>query len=162
LTLEAALAPKEAEVHRHIARLGLQISWLAAEPQMHNKQMKGATAKMMDHERQDRDLQKVFEATQTSYRAAVENAFALQERTLEFARNVMEASAEVLEAQADNNRATLETLAEESRNRREAMENMLTEAAKAYESVRRSPLSHHQPQSKFEEARATPEFQPGE
>lgn len=129
---------------------------------MHNKQMKGATAKMMDHERQDRDLQKVFKSTQTSYRAAVENAFALQERTLEFARNVMEASAEVLEAQADNNRATLETLAEESRNHREATENMLTEAAKAYESLRRSPFSHHQPQSKFEEATATPELQPGE
>jgi len=129
---------------------------------MHNKQMKGATAEMMDHERQERDLQKVFEATQTSYRAAVENTFALQERTLEFARNVMEASTEVLEAQADNNRATLETLAEESRNHREAMENMLTEAAKAYEGLRRSPFSHHQPQSKFEEATATPEVQPGE
>src|SRR5215212_4635877 len=122
--------------------------------------MKGAMAKMMDHERQERDLQKVFEATQTSYRAAVENAFALQERTLDFARNLMEASVEVLEAQADNNRATLETLAEESRNHREAMENMLTEAAKAYESLRRSPFSHHQ--SKFEEATATPEVQPGE
>jgi uncharacterized protein (DUF342 family) len=129
---------------------------------MHNKLLKGAMAKMMDHERQDRDLQKVFEATQTSYRAAVENAFALQERTLEFARNVMEASGEVLEAQADNNRATLETLAEESRSHREATENVLTEAAKAYESLRRSPFSHHQPQSKFEEAMATPEVQPGE
>ena len=51
---------------------------------------------MMDHERQERDLQKVFDATQASYRAAVENAFALQERTLEFARRLMETSVEAL------------------------------------------------------------------
>src|SRR5215211_5525542 len=37
LTFEAALAPKEAEVHWHIARLGLQISWLAADAQQANE-----------------------------------------------------------------------------------------------------------------------------
>ena len=40
---------------------------------------------MMDRERQGRDLQEVFEATQASWRAAIENTFALQEQTLEFA-----------------------------------------------------------------------------
>jgi hypothetical protein len=34
---------------------------------------------MMDRQRQERDLQEVFEATQTSWRAAIENTFALQE-----------------------------------------------------------------------------------
>jgi uncharacterized protein (DUF342 family) len=114
-------------------------------------------AKMMDHERQERDLQEVFDATQASYRAALENIFALQERTLEFARRLMEASAETLETQADNNRGTLDTLTEESRKHREAMENLLRESTKVYESLLRSPFSHHQDRSKFEEAVEAPE-----
>jgi hypothetical protein len=116
---------------------------------------------MMDHERQERDLQTIFDATQASYRAAVENAFALQERTLEFARRLMETSAEALQAQDETNRATLETLTEESRKHREAMENLLRESTKVYESLLRSPYSHHQDHSKFEEAKEAPEVQPG-
>ena len=115
----------------------------------------------MDHERQERDLQEVFDATQASYRAALENTFALQERTLEFARRLMEASAETLETQADNNRAMLGTLTEESRKHREAMENLLEESTKIYESLLRSPFSHHQDHSKFEEATEASEVQPG-
>ena|SRR5215212_920490 len=115
---------------------------------------------MMDHERQERDLQKIFDATQASYRAAVENTFALQERTLEFARNLMEASAEALVTQAENNRVRLETLTEESRKHREATENLVRESTKVYESLLRSPFSHHQPHSKFEEAKEAPEVQP--
>jgi hypothetical protein len=45
---------------------------------------------MMDHERQERDLQGVFDATQASYLASIENTFALQERTLQFARALIE------------------------------------------------------------------------
>jgi hypothetical protein len=126
------------------------------------KLVKGETAKMMDHERQERDLQKVFDTTQASYQAAVENTFALQERTLEFARHLMEASAETLETQADNNRATLETLTKESRKQREAMENLSREATKVYKSLLGSPFSHHQPHAKFEEAKEAPEVQTGE
>jgi hypothetical protein len=125
------------------------------------KLVKGATTKMMDHERQERDLQEVFDATQASYRAAVENTFALQERTLEFARHLMEASAEALETQADNNRAMLGTLTEESGKHREAMENLVRESARVYESLLRSPFSHHQDHSRFEEATEAPEVQPG-
>jgi hypothetical protein len=116
---------------------------------------------MMDHERQERDLQEVFDATQSSYRAALENTFALQERTLEFARRLMEASVEALETQAETNRGTLDTLTEESRKHREAMENLLRESTKVYESLLSSPFSHHQDQSKFEEATEAPEVQPG-
>ena len=115
----------------------------------------------MDHERQERDLQEVFDATQASYRAALENTFALQERTLAFARRLMEASVEPLETQADNNRGTLDTLTEEPRKHREAMENLLKESTKIYESLLRSPFSHHQDQSNFEEATEAPEVQPG-
>jgi hypothetical protein len=116
---------------------------------------------MMDHERQERDLQEVFDATQASYRAALENTFALQERTLEFARRLMEASAETLQTQTEANRVMLGTLTEESRKHREAMENLVKESTKIYESLLRSPFSHHQDQSNFEEATKAPEVQPG-
>jgi hypothetical protein len=112
---------------------------------------------MMDHERQERDLQEVFSTTQASYLSAIENTFALQERTLEFARTLMETSAEALQIQAVDNHAMLETLTEESRKHREAMENLVRESAKVYESVLRSPFSHHQQHPSFEEAKGAPE-----
>ena len=115
------------------------------------------SVQVMDRERQEKDLQEVFETTQASYRAAVENTFALQEQTLEFARNLLEAPAEALRTQAENNRATLEALAEQSRRQREAMENLVRESAKVYESFLRTPFSHGQHHPKFEEAQEAPE-----
>ena len=94
---------------------------------------------MMDRERQEKDLQEVFDTTQASYRAAIENTFALQERTLEFARSLLEA------------------LAEQSRRQREAMEKLVKESAKVYESLLSAPFSHHQHHPKFEEATEAPE-----
>ena len=113
---------------------------------------------MMDHERQEWDLQEVFNTTQASYLAAIENIFALQERTLRFARHLMETSAEDLQTQAENNRAMFETLTEESRRHREAMESLVRESAEVYESLLRSPFSHHhQHHPSFEEAKGAPE-----
>ena len=112
---------------------------------------------MMDRERQEKDLQEVFETTQASYRAAIANTFALQEQTLEFARNLIEAPAEDLRVQAENNRATLEALAEQSRRQREAMENLVKESAKVYENLLQSPFSHHQHYPEFEEAKGASE-----
>jgi hypothetical protein len=112
---------------------------------------------MMDHERQERDLQEVFDATQASYLAAMENTFALQERTLEFARTLIDASEEALQTQDGNNRARLETLSEEYTRHREAMENLVRESAKDYENLLRSPFSHHQHHPIFEEAKEAPE-----
>ncbi len=117
---------------------------------------------MMDHERQERDLQGVFDATQASYLASIENTFALQERILQFARTLIEAPQETLRTQAEDNRATLQTLAEESRRQREAIERLVRESTKIYESFLRSPFSHHQSHSKFEEATEAPEVQPRE
>jgi hypothetical protein len=122
--------------------------------------VKGQTPKMMDRERQEKDLQEVFDATQAAYLAAIENTFALQERTLEFTRTLIEAPEEALRTQAESNHAMLKTLIEESRRHREAMETLVRESAKVYESFLRSPFSHHQNQSKFEEARGTPEVKP--
>jgi uncharacterized protein (DUF342 family) len=112
---------------------------------------------MMDRERQEKDLQEVFETTQGAYRAAVENTFALQEQTLEFARNLLEAPPETLRDQAENNRVTLEALLEQSRRQREAMENLIGESAKVYESLLSAPFSHHQHYPEFEEATEAPE-----
>jgi uncharacterized protein (DUF342 family) len=112
---------------------------------------------MMDRERQEKDLQEVFETAQASYRAAIENTFALQEQTLEFARSLLEAPEEALRDQAENNRAMLEALAEQSRRQREAMEKLVGESAKVYESLLRAPFSHHQHYPAFEEAKEAPE-----
>src|SRR3712207_1467865 len=112
---------------------------------------------MMDRERQEKDLQEVFESIQASYRAAVENTFALQERTLEFAQSLLEAPPQTLREQAENNRVRLEALAEQSRRQREAMENLIEEAAKVYESLLHAPFSHHQHYPEFEEAKEAPE-----
>ncbi len=113
---------------------------------------------MMDRERQEKDLQEVFETTQASYRAAIQNTFALQEQTLEFARNLLiEAVPEALRDQAEDHRATLEALTEQSRRQREAMERLVGESAKIYESLLGAPFSHHQHHPQFEEAKEAPE-----
>jgi uncharacterized protein (DUF342 family) len=112
---------------------------------------------MMDRERQEKDLQEVFETTQASYRAGIENTFALQEQILEFARNLLEAVPEALRDQAENNRATLEALTEQTRRQREAMERLVGESAKFYESLLGAPFSHHQHHPQFEEATGAPE-----
>jgi uncharacterized protein (DUF342 family) len=112
---------------------------------------------MMDRERQEKDLQEVFETTQESYRAAIENTFALQEQTLEFARNLLEAPVETLQTQAESNRVRLEALAEQSKKQREAMEKLVGEASKVYEVLLQTPFSHHQRHPKFEEAIEAPE-----
>jgi len=113
---------------------------------------KEETIHMMDRERQEKDLQEVFETTQASYRAAIENTFTLQEQILEFSRNLIEAVPETLRDQAENNRATLEALTEQTRRQREAMERLVGESAKIYESLLRAPFSHHQHHPGFEEA----------
>jgi hypothetical protein len=112
---------------------------------------------MMDRERQEKDLQEVFQTTQASYQAAIENSFALQQQTLEFARSLIESPPETLREQAENNRVTLEALAEQARRQREAMEKLVGEAAKVYESLLRAPFSHHQHHPEFEEANEAPE-----
>ena len=113
---------------------------------------------MMDRERQEKDLQEVFETTQASYQAAIQNTFALQEQILEFARNLLlKAPPEALRDQAEDHRATLEALTEQTTSRREAMERLVGESVKVYESLLGAPFSHHQHHPQFEEATGAPE-----
>ena len=99
---------------------------------------------MMDRERQERERREIFEATWRSYRTAMENVFALQERTLEFARSLVKAPVDALRNQAEINRATLDPLAEQSRRQREALENLVRESANAYTSFLQAPFSYYQ------------------
>jgi hypothetical protein len=100
--------------------------------------------RMMDRERTNRERERIFEATRQSYRTAMENVFALQERTLEIARSLLESSAEASRAQAERNRALLEELAEQSRRQREILENLLQETTNAYVNVLWAPFSYYQ------------------
>ena len=49
---------------------------------------------MMDQERREKELQEIFEKIQHSYRSLVDNAFTLQEQTLELALTMFESSAQ--------------------------------------------------------------------
>ena len=115
---------------------------------------------MMDHERTEKNLQEIFQLGQQSYQAAVENTFALQEKTLKFARSLLKASAEDLRTQTENNHAIFESLVEQSRRQREAMKELVRQSAKAYESMLQNPLSHHQQHPEFEKATEAQEVSP--
>ena len=112
---------------------------------------------MMDRERQEKDLQEVFETTQASYQTAIENTLELQEQTLEFARSLLESPPETFREHAENNRVTLKALDKRSRRQREAVQKLVGEAAKVYESLLSTPFSHHQHHPEFEEANEAPE-----
>jgi hypothetical protein len=47
---------------------------------------------MMDHERTEKELEEIFEEIQRSYKTFVEGTLTLQERTLRFARELLESS----------------------------------------------------------------------
>ena len=98
---------------------------------------------MMDRERTNWERERIFEAIRQSYRTAMDNSFALQERTLEFARRLLESSAENQQAQAERNRAMLEDLTEQSRRQREVLEGLLRETASAYIDLLWAPFSYY-------------------
>ena len=91
---------------------------------------------MMDHERQEKELQEVFEATQQAYRVRIESILALQERTLQFARSL-------LETQDESNKIQLEELTEQSKKQREAVENLMRDSTEDFMEVLLTPFSHH-------------------
>lgn len=99
---------------------------------------------MMDREKKDRERQEIFEATWRSYQTAMENAFALQEQTLEFARSLFEAPPEARQNHADSSRATLDRLAKQSKRQREALENLVRESTNAYVNLLQAPFSYYQ------------------
>jgi ketosteroid isomerase-like protein len=104
---------------------------------------------MMDHERTEKELQQFFEEIQRSYDAFAEDAFALQERTLEFARGLLE---NATEREAEGMQATLEELAEKSRGERQRFEKLARKSSEAYMRVLKGPVDEHH--HKIEEAKS--------
>jgi hypothetical protein len=103
---------------------------------------------MMDHERTEKELQEIFEEIQHSYSTLVDNAFALQEQTLELARTLLESSAQ---EKSHHIQAELEELADQSRSQREEFERLLRKSSEAYTKVLEAPSDEHH---KVEEAKA--------
>ncbi|HET7270354.1 MAG TPA: hypothetical protein VFI90_04640 [Rubrobacter sp.] len=103
---------------------------------------------MMDHERTEKELEEIFEEIQRSYKTFADDAFALQERTLGFARELLE-NPEGQEV--EGLRDTLEDLAEKSRGERERFERVARKSSEAYMSVLKAPVDEHH---KGEEAKA--------
>lgn len=99
---------------------------------------------MMDRERREKERQEFFTQTLRSYRTAMENAFALQEQTLELTRGLIEGSAETLRTQAESNRAAFERLAEQSRRQQEALQDLIRESTNAYVNLLQAPFSYYQ------------------
>jgi NTP pyrophosphatase (non-canonical NTP hydrolase) len=95
---------------------------------------------MMDQERREKELQEIFEKIQHSYRSLVDNAFMLQEQTLELARTIFESSGQ---EKSPHIRGDLEKLADRSRSQREELEELLRTTGEAYTKVLEAPSDEH-------------------
>jgi hypothetical protein len=104
---------------------------------------------MMDHERTEKELEEIFEEIQHYYKTFADDALALQERTLQLAREVLENSAG---REASGMQDTLEDLAERSRGEGERFERLQRKAGEAYTRVLKGPVDEHH--HKIEEAEA--------
>jgi CHASE3 domain sensor protein len=104
----------------------------------------------MDYERTEKELERIFEEIQRSYKTYADDTIALQERTLELARELLESSAG--QEEADGFRAALEELAAKSRGERERFEKLARKSSEAYMKVLKGPAEEHH--HKVEEAKA--------
>jgi uncharacterized protein YceH (UPF0502 family) len=102
---------------------------------------------MMDHERTQKELEEIFQEIQHYYKTFADDALALQERTLQLARELLENSAG---REASGMQDTLEKLAERSRG--EGFERLERKAGEAYRRVLKGPVDEHH--HKIEEAEA--------
>jgi hypothetical protein len=104
---------------------------------------------MMDHERTQKELEEIFQEIQHYYKTFAHDALALQERTLQLARELLENSAG---REASGMQDTLENLAERSRGEGERFERLERKAGEAYRRVLKGPVDEHH--HKIEEAEA--------
>ena len=104
---------------------------------------------MMDHERTEKELEEIFQEIQNSYKSFAQDALALQERSLQFARALIENQQA---KDAEGMRATLEELADKSKGQRERFERLWRKSSEAYMRVLKGPVDEHH--HKTEEAKA--------
>lgn len=113
---------------------------------------------MMDQERTNKEIEEVFERIQRSYKKLLEDAFALQEQTLELARGLLESSAQ---AQAQSSHIALDALAKHLESQRKVLEALVRSSTDALVTVLEAPYAHHrkveQAKEVIEEARADPQ-----
>lgn len=105
---------------------------------------------MMDHERTEKELEEIFGEIQRSYKTFIDDALALQEDTLGFARRLLESLGG--QEEAEGLRATWEELADKSRGERERFERLARKSSEAYMKVLKGPVDEHH--HKVEEAKA--------
>ena len=103
----------------------------------------------MDHERTEKELEEIFEEIQRSYKTFADDALALQERTLGFARELLENPED---QEVKGLRDTLEDLADKCRSERERFEKLARKSSEAYMRVLKGPVDEHH--HKVEEAKA--------
>jgi hypothetical protein len=104
----------------------------------------------MDQERTEKDLEETFEEIQHSYKTFADDALALQERTLQFARDLLENPAG---RGASGMRNTLKNLVERSNGERERVERLARKADEAYARVLEGPVDEHHHKIEGAEAR---------
>jgi hypothetical protein len=102
----------------------------------------------MDHERTEKELEEIFEEIQRSYKTFADDALALQERTLEFARKLLENPAD---REDEGMSAALDELADNIRDERERFERLARKTTEAYTRVLKGPVDEHH--HKVEEAK---------
>jgi hypothetical protein len=103
----------------------------------------------MDHERTEKELEAIFEEIQHYYKTFADDVFALQERTLEFARGLLESPAG---REAPDRRVALAELVEKSRGERERFETLVRKAGEAYLKVLKGPVDEHRHKTEQAEA----------
>ena len=103
----------------------------------------------MDHERTEKELEAIFQEIQHSYKTFADEAFALQEHTLEFARGLLESSAG---REVSDRRAALEELVDKSRGERERFDTLARKAGESYVRVLKGPVDKHHHKSEQAEA----------
>jgi hypothetical protein len=94
----------------------------------------------MDQERTEKELEAIFQEFQHSYKTFADEAFALQERTLDLARGLLESPAG---RDASDRRAALKELAHKSRGERERFETLARKTSEAYLKVLKGPVYEH-------------------
>jgi hypothetical protein len=103
----------------------------------------------MDHERTEKELEAIFQEIQHSYKTFAGEAFALQGRTLEFARQLLESPAG---REASDRQAALEELADKSKRERERFETLARKVDEAYLKVLKGPVDEHHHKTEQAEA----------
>lgn len=83
-------------------------------------------------------------ATRDSYKMAMDNAVALQERNVKFAQGWTESAIHEFRNQAEANRSTAQDLVKHSRQQRESFQALVQESVNAYMDYLYAPLAYYE------------------